>query len=196
MQAPVYAAPFDLLQLPEKGMEVRLEPTPKEREAIAAWLGILALESLSASVNLTRRGKDQYALEAHFEADVVQACVITLEPVPAHLKGEFQRAYRVVSRTLAKAREGEEGGEIGLESDEPELIQSHEIDLAAPLLEELSLSLDPYPKRPGAAFEVQEEASSPSESPFAALAVLKGEGAPSVSGTDPEPPGKGKRKPK
>jgi hypothetical protein len=40
-------------------------------------------------------------------------------------------------------------------------------------LEELSLALDPYPKAPGAAFEVPPEPPAPADNPFAVLEALK-----------------------
>jgi hypothetical protein len=44
------------------------------------------------------------------------------------------------------------------------------------------LSLDPYPKKPGVAFEAPEEpAADPEESPFALLARLKKNGGPGVA---------------
>jgi len=45
--------------------------------------------------------------------------------------------------------------------------------VAGPLLEELSLALDPYPKAPGAVFGAPAEESDASENPFAVLEKLK-----------------------
>jgi uncharacterized metal-binding protein YceD (DUF177 family) len=59
------------------------------------------------------------------------------------------------------------------EDDGPELLDHPVIDLAAPFLEELTLSLDPYPKAPGAAFEVPPEPLAPTDNPFAVLEKLK-----------------------
>jgi hypothetical protein len=59
--------------------------------------------------------------------------------------------------------------------------------LAAPLLEEVSLALDPYPKAPGAAFEVLPEPIEPAENPFAVLEALKK--APRPPGRSAKPPG-------
>ncbi len=42
--------------------------------------------------------------------------------------------------------------EIGLEEDAPEEIDSLHYDLAAPLVEEFVLAIDPYPRAPGVAF--------------------------------------------
>jgi hypothetical protein len=57
--------------------------------------------------------------------------------------------------------------------DETETVQSPFIDLAAPMLEELSLGIDPYPRAPGAQLEQPDEAEETAENPFAILRHLK-----------------------
>jgi uncharacterized metal-binding protein YceD (DUF177 family) len=69
-----------------------------------------------------------------------------------------------------------------LEDDEPELIEGTSIDLAAPVLEELSLALDPYPRAPGVAFESPKQEKAPADSPFAVLESLKTPGATRATG--------------
>ena len=59
------------------------------------------------------------------------------------------------------------------EEEGPEEIESLHVDLAAPLLEEFTLALAPYPRRPGVEFTPPTEPSDGSESPFAALKALK-----------------------
>jgi hypothetical protein len=59
------------------------------------------------------------------------------------------------------------------EEEGPEEIQSLHVDLAAPMLEEFALSLEPYPRRPGVEFTPETGASDLPESPFAVLKGLK-----------------------
>ena len=59
------------------------------------------------------------------------------------------------------------------EDDKPEEIDSLHYDLAAPLIEEFVLAIDPYPRAPGVAFEGPQEAQDRPESPFAVLKGLK-----------------------
>ena len=169
---------FDLGSLSDRGAEFVLAPAEAERRAIAGWLGIEALERLEAAVAVSRTGGDQYAYTARFEADVVQACVITLEPVRSHLSGDFHRIFQVLPRVVMKRRKVlvEPPASLDLcaaDDDEPEMLEDPHLDLAGPVLEELSLALDPYPKAPGVAFEAPVEAAAPSESPFAVLEKLK-----------------------
>jgi hypothetical protein len=182
-----FTAPLDLGTVRDRTVEVSLVPGPAERTRIAHWLGIEALDSLKAMIRLSRLSADEYAYRGHFEADVVQACVITLAPVPSHLSGEIGRKFKVLPRPSTRRRKPAIEPPPAIpaiidlsvaDEDSPELLDSPVLDLAAPLLEELSLGLDPYPKAPGAAFEVPPEPLAPAENPFAVLETLKR--APSV----------------
>lgn len=173
-----YSAPFDLGLVPERGKELVLTPSQSERAAISGWLEIEGLESLKASILITRLAENEYSYDAKFEADVVQPCVVTLAPVPAHVSGEVQRSFRVRPRSVGSRRKkpAPEPQVIDisiLDEDGPELLDSPIVDLAAPLLEELSLALDPYPRAPGVVFEPPAEEVIPAHHPFAVLEQLK-----------------------
>src|SRR4051812_10921748 len=93
-----FSVPFDLGSVSDAGAEVTLAPTATERASIAHWLEIEGVDGLTATVRLARVGDDEYAYRASFAADVVQACVVTLEPVPSHLEGEFERRFKLMPR--------------------------------------------------------------------------------------------------
>jgi len=177
-----YTASFDLGTVRDRAVEVSLEPRPAERAEIAHWLGIEAVDSLKAVIQLSREGADEYAYRGHFEADVVQACVITLAPVPSHLSGEILRRFKVLPRPSTRRRKSTPEPLPAIpaiidltaaDEDTPELLDQPVLDLAAPLLEELSLGLDPYPKAPGAALDIPPEPVTPADNPFAVLEALK-----------------------
>ena len=177
-----FTASLDLGTVRDRVVEVSVSPAPAERAQIAHWLGIEALDSLKAVIQMSHSNADEYAYRGHFEADVVQACVITLAPVPAHLSGEIRRKFKVVERPSTRRRKLaiEPSAAVpaiidlaAADEDSPELLDQPVLDLAAPLLEELSLALDPYPKAPGAAFEAPPEPLAPADNPFAVLEKLK-----------------------
>jgi uncharacterized metal-binding protein YceD (DUF177 family) len=177
---PPFSSSYDLNKVPEKGRELVLKPTAAERSQIAAWLGIEALESLQAVVKLSRTGSGHYLYRGHFDADVVQACVVTLEPVPAHLAEDFERDFEIAPVVRHSGRRGHKPAAvpaapiIDLDEDVPEMLEGPVIDLAAPLLEELSLSLDPYPRKAGIEFtQPEEEPVEAPDNPFAVLGKLK-----------------------
>jgi uncharacterized metal-binding protein YceD (DUF177 family) len=170
---------FDLAGVGDRDITVRLSPDADERAAIAEWLGATAPARLDADITLSRRGDDLYRYDARFAADVVQACVVTLEPVPAHVEGGFTRDFRLPARAGGRKRkEREQQVAIPVRrpmesEDGPETLDQQSLDLAAPLLEELSLALDPYPRAPGAALDTVEDAEEHAPNPFAVLEKLK-----------------------
>ena len=68
------------------------------------------------------------------------------------------------------------------------MLPSPHVDLAAPLLEELTLALDPYPRAPGVAFAALKDEAAPTANPFAVLAKLKARLEPNLDKTTPSSP--------
>lgn len=164
---------YNLGRLGHAGDEVRIESDEVQRAAIAKLAALLALPRFAATVTLTKTGPTHYRLEYRLEADVVQACVVTLEPVPGTLARTFTRELHFIGTA---ARRPVETGEIdlsGADEEEPEEIESLHYDLAGPLLEEFLLGLDPYPRAPGVEFIPAPDPAEATESPFAALKSLK-----------------------
>jgi hypothetical protein len=96
--------------------------------------------------------------------------VVTLDPLEARVEGAFERRF------LPDLGETDEPDVfVEPEGEDPPESLGREIDLGEILVEELSLGLDPYPRKPGAELETAAEGqSAPREkSPFAALAKLK-----------------------
>jgi len=190
MSTAPFSLPFDLATLSERGEEFVIALDPAERGAVAAWLGTLGVDRLEATIRLIRESDESFSYAADFLADVVQACVVTLDPVPAHLSGEVKRRYRIMAKLPLRRRDQPTSVELSESDDDTEILSETEVDLAAPLLEELSLNLDPYPRAPGVAFEPPKEERTPADSPFAVLAKLK-EGGPAAQ----PPPAQPKEKP-
>lgn len=152
--------------------------TKEECEALAKRFSILAVEGLSAEIALTpAAGGRLLRLQGRLSADVVQACVVTLAPVPAHVEEEFSLAY-----SLEPVRETENEIVVDFSSeDPPEPVENGSIDIGEAAAEHLALALDPFPRAPGASFDglVEDEAPlEPEPEPrrsgaFDALAALK-----------------------
>ena len=136
-------------------------------------IGLLVKEGLSRCQE-TQALSRGIVVSVHDAADVIQSCVVTLEPVPGHLEHQFSRELVFVapSRHRPAQAESETVLELG-EEEGPEEIESLHVDLGAPLLEEFTLALDPYPRRPGVEFTPPIEPSDGSDSPFAALKAWK-----------------------
>jgi uncharacterized metal-binding protein YceD (DUF177 family) len=165
---------YNLARLGNAGDTASFAADQAQRAAIAKWSGVLSLEKLEVTVAIAKLGATRFALDFTLAAEVTQACVVTLEPVPAQIAHDFRRELLFTGPLRHKP--GDDDSEIVLDlakDEEPEEIQSLHYDLAVPVLEEYVLSLEPYPRRPGVAFTPQSQPSEPPENPFAVLKGLK-----------------------
>ena len=154
--------------LPRDGLDVTVEASGEEREKLAAFNDLLGVSSLKATFQLHPRAKGDVRVVGRLEADVVQSCVVTLDPVPAHIDAPI---------TVDFAPEVHQEDFVD-DEDAPEPIFDGMIDLGRIAAEFLTLNLDPYPRKEGAVFESPVDQDDEAPSPFSALAkVKKGEGS-------------------
>ncbi|MFC7551773.1 YceD family protein [Pseudoroseomonas wenyumeiae] len=84
--APEFSRTLPWGAVSRKEKREELEATEAERAALAARFGILEVSSLRASLRLRQEAGGAARVRGHLTADVVQACVVTLEPVPQHIE--------------------------------------------------------------------------------------------------------------
>lgn len=151
------------------GLNRRLEPDAETRKRIARALDLQGLENFAVDISLAPSPTSSaWTLKGRVVAQAVQTCGITLEPLPIDVDRRF-------SIQLAEsAPQDADEIEVTLDEDEVDPIEDGKIDLGQYAVEQLALSLDPFPRKPGAEFVQPEE---PAEiSPFAALKALKPRG--------------------
>ena len=157
------------------GVRMDLVADDTERASIAARLDLPALDRLEAHVTLTRAG-DLVRASGRLNAALSQSCVVTNEPVPAHVDEPFELMF--VPEPAAVAPDDE----IELDESDCDVVfyDGAVIDLGTAVADTLALSLDPYPRSAGADAALKEAGvlSEAEASPFAALAVLKKNGEP------------------
>lgn len=172
-----FSQSYNLARLGNAGDVVMFSASEEQRAAVARWAGVLSVEKLDAKIDIKKLGPVRFRLDFALTADVTQACVVTLDPVPAHLEHSFQRELHFTGTTVRHRQpDPESAPDLVLDSDEdegPEEISSLHYDLAVPVLEEFALSLEPYPRRPGVEFTPPDDGLAPPESPFAVLKSLK-----------------------
>lgn len=163
---------YELGRLSQAGDEVMIAPSPEELARIAGWTDVDRVETMNARIELRKLSPTRYAFDAKLVADIVQSCVVTLEPVRSHIERTFARDLVLIPVAHQAAGPTEIDiapvGEDGLEE-----IPSLRYDLAVPILEELALVIDPYPRAPDVAFEAPQDETDSSVHPFAALKPLK-----------------------
>lgn len=159
----------DLADLGQAGMDLTLKPDAEERGMLAAWANVTAIPVFVAEIGLRRQSTSRFTIKVSLRAEVEQPCVVTLEPVISKVACAFERE---LIHAQGRARpEGELTLAAG-DDETPDPIESLRYDVWAPLLEEFSLAIDPYPRKSGVAFQPPED-TPVSESPFAALAALR-----------------------
>jgi uncharacterized metal-binding protein YceD (DUF177 family) len=155
---PEFPRPFALDRLGAAPFEIEVTATAEECAALALRLGIPAVDAFSCRFRLHRGEAGRIAAEADLRARLVRECVVSLDPFDT----DVAEAFRVVF-----VPEGRESADDDPESDDEIPYAGSAIDLGEAAAEQLALTLDPYPHKPGATLppEVQE----PLDSPFAAL---------------------------
>lgn len=170
---------YNLARLGNAGDTVRFAADAAARAAIAKWAGIPSLETFETEVEIKKLAPNRFGLAFHLTADVTQSCVVTLEPVASSMDKRFTRELVFVGTTRHRDVDDsavDSGSDLELDAGQeegPEEIDSLHLDLAAPVLEEFVLSLDPYPRRPGVEFAPESPDSERPESPFAVLKGLR-----------------------
>jgi uncharacterized metal-binding protein YceD (DUF177 family) len=159
---PEFSRPLALASVPASGLRLTLEAGPEERAALARRLGLLALDALAAELVLAPGPDGTVAVTGELAAEVVQACVVSLEPVRQRV------AEPVAWRLLPEGTEPADGEE------DPDDIAcpGNQADLGEALSQQLSLALDPYPRAPNAQLP-EDPGAGAAHGPFAALAKLK-----------------------
>jgi uncharacterized metal-binding protein YceD (DUF177 family) len=168
-----WSVPVALGDVPEAGRHVEMIADANVRAATARLAGVTALPELSASFDVSLRGRGGLHVAGRVAATVEQVCVVTLEPVENHVEEPIDLIF-LPEHAVQARRGGRDGDEIELTAeDEPEALEGGVVDLGAIATEFLLLGIDPYPRKPGAVFETPGSGPDDEAGPFAALAALK-----------------------
>ncbi len=140
-----------------------------ERIALARRLGLLKFARFEAVLELRPWRNCGLAVSGQFEAEIAQACVVTLEPLESTLKGSIE-GYFLPGAMLLR-----DGPDKDMDEPPEEVPESGLIDLGELAVQHLAVAIDPYPRRRDADFVLPAESTpAPEPSPFAVLAALKG----------------------
>lgn len=168
---PEFSRVVEAESLDRDGTAMTIEADAGERARLAKRFGLLALDSLSASLRLTpEKGGRLVRLEGTLSADVTQSCVVTLEALKTRVETALERLYD----TSADAAPPAEAAFDVEAQDPPEAAPDGRIDVGEAAAEELSLALDPFPRKPGITFSGY--AVGPGSGTGAGDAAAKGEG--------------------
>jgi uncharacterized metal-binding protein YceD (DUF177 family) len=161
----------------EEPREFDLSAGDDERSGLAKRFGLVSIASLEAKLVLVwLKPNNVLSVKGRFSGQVTQSCVVTLDPVAADVGNKINVVF---------ARDVAESADL-VDPNDAEPLDGEMIDIGELVAEELSLSLDPYPRRhdvdpaaidlgPGARLMTEEvaEKSVEKNNPFEVLAGLK-----------------------
>lgn len=158
-------------------MEFRIEADERERAALAELWDVLGVEALTAELRIRRWKKDGVKVIGSVHAEVTQACVVTLDPVPEVIDEEFEENFVPDGSALARLP-ANDAAEIVVDPDGPDLslFVGDTIDVGAFVAEMAAMALDPYPRKRGVEFAEHIEGDARDDrkpSPFAVLKNMK-----------------------
>ncbi len=156
-------------------VEVHLEADGRELAGLAKLWDVLSVPKLEADLKISRWKRDGIRLKGNVRAKIVQACVVTLEPVEAEIDENFEHIFVPEDSKLARAP-SVDAGEMVLDPDGPDLPETFTgdtIDAGAVVAEFAALAIDPYPRKPGIAFEGHIEDTGENDKKPSPFAVLK-----------------------
>lgn len=167
---------FDVSHLGNAAVKHHLVANDAERASLTKDFDLLSLDSLVADITIAPWGLKGVKVDGRLRADVVQPCVLTLQPVPSFIDHRFSLSFLPADAIAADPKTVAEAEVIVVydEEDPPEPLEGNSIDFGPILSEQLALALDPYPRAPGAELKgtVEDGAENPA-SPFAALSKLR-----------------------
>jgi uncharacterized metal-binding protein YceD (DUF177 family) len=171
-----WLVPVTIEDVAETGRHFDLVADNDIRAAVARLVGLRDLPRLEANFDVTRHGADGLRVCGRVSATVGQNCVVTLEPLANEVDEDIDLLFAPpppVERKAGEDEAAEEDSERPQRSwNGPEPLIGGVVDLGALATEFLILGLDPYPRKPGAVFELPQDVK-PDPGPFAVLAGLK-----------------------
>jgi hypothetical protein len=154
LQSPV-SFRANVTRLPQKGLPVVIEADAAQRAALAEEHGLLSVESYRADLLVVSWKRNGVKVSGRVEADITQACIVTLDPVEAHIDEPVEALLLPEESKLG--RQGfEGGGEILIDADgpdSPETFSGDTIDVGALAEQFFGLAIDPYPRKQGASLD-------------------------------------------
>ena len=175
-----------LAEISQRGLTLSLEANPQERDQVAKRLGLVAVAQLAGKFALTREAGGVVRATGHLQARCTQTCVVSLEPLTRELRKPLRLRFfpRLGTQAGGVHRQDRETPKAGKKTskdgfvliedpfaqDEEDALfyDSQGLDLGEALVQELALSLDPYPRRENASLAQTrwgDEPADPTENP-------------------------------
>lgn len=169
---PEFRRLVEVAKLDHDERRIEFTATAEERQALAKRFGILAIEDLSGEAFVRAIGGGGAQARVTFTSTVVQASVVTLEPVTARIDEAFEVDFLPVAESVATRSFEEEDVDPAAAEPPGEVIDGW-FDLGGMVAEYLALSMDQYPRGAGEEFgeyrDAEDGEPAKQEGPLGAL---------------------------
>lgn len=148
-----------IARLPKTGLEVTIEADEEQRQALAKDHDLLEVRRLVATLMVSAWRRGGVRITGRVRAEVMQECVVTLEPVAGKIDEEVSAMLLPEGSRLAVPVYSAEG-EILLDpegDDSPELFSGDSVDVGQITEEFFSLGIDAYPRKSDAVLDESRE---------------------------------------
>jgi len=162
--APEFSRPLPVDKITAGGTEERLIASAEERRLLTERFGLLDLQKLEARFDIHPPHADRtVTVTGTLVADVTQQCVVTLEPMHAHIEEDIDVLFTP-----------DDAESDDLQDEELEPIVNGVLDLGELAAQHMGAALDPYPRKPGLAYvELEYGGEGAAPGPLAKLVELK-----------------------
>lgn len=175
---------LNVQHLPVRGRYFSFEATNEECLLLAKNHDLISVESFKAQYHLFPWKADSIKMKGHFEAKIVQKCVVSLLPIEETINEKLDIIFAPDGSKLLKNNFDSINPceELFLDidgPDVPEMYTKHTVDIGAITEEMFELSLNPYPRYEGVDFLYSDEkkheknGTPMKDSPFYILKNLK-----------------------
>ncbi|MBO6542369.1 MAG: DUF177 domain-containing protein [Alphaproteobacteria bacterium] len=161
------------LDVPDTGVDVHLVANEQARAQLASRFGLLSLDAFRADLVVTVWRRRGIRAEGRIQANVVQPCVVTLDPVPEVVDEKITLLFYPEDLS---GRQQLEVTVDPLDEEPPDGLPAEGVDLGEAVAEQLALALNPYPRVPGAKLApvaTSDDVVEKKPNPFEALKNLK-----------------------
>ena len=169
---PELSVVVELAKVARNERHLSIEANSDERTAIAKRFGIPSVESLSGEVSISANA-EKISLKGVVRATLTRECVASLEPLVEEIEDPFDLEF-LRQETPAEDDEIGAAGEDWL--DQPETWSGDEIDVGEIVVQQVSLAMNPFPRKENAENLADAYGAQAESSPFAALKNLAGDG--------------------
>ena len=169
----------------EAAYETVREATTEELVSVAEAMRVISCGSVQAKYQISARAKGRFVMRGSVKGEVVQSCVVSLEPVTEKVNEDFEVEFWPAAQIETAPGEEIELGPDDLEARDVEPIHDDVLEAGRVVYEVLASGLNPYPRAEGVSFtsihagnagDGGADEPETRENPFAVLEKLKGKG--------------------